>query len=491
MKTLNLRSTLARRTSAALLLLSITSLLTTAAVAAVASPSELLERGIYSEETKGDVDAAMKLYQQVIEEGKAGQAVAAQAQYRLGICYYKKKNYAEANAAFQKLIADYPDQKDLIALANKYLASAMPLLPAPWVDGEEMRLDIKFPTGYKLGTAVYRVRAGEAGGRKTWQFSTRLFAGTQQSSRVEAEAESLKPIHCWWKINLMGEVDVSYFPGYAELRRADAKEPKKVDLNGVVYDNEEAVQLIRRLPLASDYQTTLRIFTGLGGGNIISLGVKVVGEEKVETPAGTFDSYKVELSPVGQTFWWSTDEHHYLVKFEAGGVIAELSQVSQHKAGEPVQYRDAKYGFSLTAPADWVFFRADSMDEKDGERVLVLDPEAVATTVMNIGSRAVYGPKAGQSLREWAEKDVVGGEAVKTLKALKIRPESWKEQTAAGLPAMSVLGDLEEGKEKKVGYAVFMTGKVNSVVFTLIVPEKDFEVSRPEFEAIVDSYKDN
>ena len=73
----------------------------------------------------------MKLYQQVVAEAKTGQAVAAQAQYRLGVCYYKKKNFTAANAAFEKLVRDYPDQKDLIGLANKYLAGAMPLLPAP------------------------------------------------------------------------------------------------------------------------------------------------------------------------------------------------------------------------------------------------------------------------------------------------------------------------------------------------------------------------
>src|ERR1051326_9615467 len=37
---------------------------------AAASPSELLERGIYSQETKGDLDAAIALYRQVVREGK-------------------------------------------------------------------------------------------------------------------------------------------------------------------------------------------------------------------------------------------------------------------------------------------------------------------------------------------------------------------------------------------------------------------------------------
>ena len=168
----------------------------------------------------------------------------------MGVCYYKKKNYGEANAAFEKLLKDYPDQKDLIALANKYLADAMPLMPAPWVDGEELQLDIKFSTGYKIGSACYRVYAGETNGQKTWRLSSHLYAVTQQSSRVEVQADSFKPIHCHWKIGVIGEVDVTYFPGYAEMKMAGKDDVTKFDLTGVVYDNEEAVQLMRRLPLA-------------------------------------------------------------------------------------------------------------------------------------------------------------------------------------------------------------------------------------------------
>src|SRR5437764_747232 len=81
-------------------LLTVTGLLHTARAAEPVPASELLEKGVYSEETKGDLEAALQLYQQVIEQGKATQAVAAQAQYRLGVCYYKKKDYGKANAAF-------------------------------------------------------------------------------------------------------------------------------------------------------------------------------------------------------------------------------------------------------------------------------------------------------------------------------------------------------------------------------------------------------
>ena len=62
--------------------------------------------------------------------------------------------------------------------------------------------------------------------------------------------------------------------------------------------------------------------------------------------------------------------------------------------------------------------------------------------------------------------------------------------TVAGSPALSVVGDFEEGKEKKIGYSVFTLGNSNAAVFTLYAPAKDFEACKPEFEAIVESYKE-
>jgi Tetratricopeptide repeat/Protein of unknown function (DUF3108) len=485
-----LSSVRARRTGAALFLLAVTSLLTTAQLAAAASPSELLEQGIYSEETKGDVDAALKLYQQVVTEAKTGQAVAAQAQYRLGVCFYKKKNYAEAISAFEKLVRDYPDQKDLLRLANKYLVGAIPLMPAPWVDGEEMQLDIKFPTGYKIGTACYRVHAAEANGQKIWRLSSHLWAVTQQSSRVEVEADSFKPIHCRWKIGVIGEADVTYSGSLAKLKTTGKDEAREIELSGVVYDNEEVIQLMRRLPLASDYKTTLRIFTGLGGGNTIHLEAKVTGQEKVEVPVGSFDCYKVELSTVRQSMWYSTDAHHYLVKFEAGGVIAELAAVTQRKAGEPLQYRDPAVGFSLAAPADWMFHRADATDNKDKARVVALDPYGIGTSIVSVGSRKALWPEAQTSLRAWADKEIADGEGSKVMKGLQIRPESWKDRTVAGKPGLSFIGDFVEGSEKKIGYSVFTFGDSNAATFVLLCGAKDFEAFQPQFDAVVDSYKE-
>ena len=111
------------RAKTILLLLSTATLLAAAPAARAESASDLMEQGIYSEETKGDLDSAVQLYKRVIAQARTDQALAAQAQYHLGLCYYKQQNYTDANTAFETLVKDYPDQKDMVALARKYLAA--------------------------------------------------------------------------------------------------------------------------------------------------------------------------------------------------------------------------------------------------------------------------------------------------------------------------------------------------------------------------------
>ena len=54
------------------------------------SASTLLQEGIFTEETVGDLDAAIKIYEKIVDDDKANRAYAAQAQYRVGRCYLKQ-----------------------------------------------------------------------------------------------------------------------------------------------------------------------------------------------------------------------------------------------------------------------------------------------------------------------------------------------------------------------------------------------------------------
>jgi hypothetical protein len=470
------------KTAAALL--STITLLGCAPSAFAASPSETLEKGVYSEETKGDLDEAVKLYEQVISEAKGSQTVAAQAQYRLGVCYYKKKNFAEATAAFEKLVKDFPDQKDLIAKANEYLATSSALMPAPWVDGEELHADIKLAGGLKVGTVCYSVSSGETNGQKIWRITSRMGAGMQSVSRVEVEADSFKPIHSRWKHMLLGDVDTTYGAAKAELRTAGKDGVKTIDLNGPVLDNEAYIEWMRRLPLADGYQNSARVLSSLAG-SLVTVKTTVSGPEKLDVPAGSFDCYKVELN-INQTFWISADAHRYIVKFEAGGAIAELATISQHKAGAPVTYQDATEKFTLSAPEGWIF---DRTDPPGGSvySVSFLDPEAIAVSGVEVKPTAKMAVDKRKSLRALAESEAQ--EAASAYKDFTVRADSWAERTVGGQAAVSFIADYTSGKDKNVAYGIFTMSGSKAYIFETMLAAKDFESFKPQFDAIVDSYK--
>jgi len=447
--------------------------------------SDILEKAIYSEESQGDIDGAMKLYQQVVSEGKKGQAAGAQAQYRLGVCFYKKKDYDQANAAFEKVVKDFPEQKELVALAQDYLAGAVALTAAPWADGEEMRLDLKFPSGFRIGVASYTVASGETNGHKIWRFGSRMMAGVQQFSRVEADYDSLKPLHSRWKHVLIADAEAVYSPGRAEVKLLTKDTIKTVDLQGVIYDNEEATQLFRRLPLATNYSGTLRFLSTLSGGNIIPVKIDVPTIEKVQVPAGTFECFKLDLS-IRQTFWYSTDPHRYLVKFEAGGVIAELSGIGEFKPDAPTAYRDPSYKFGVTLPPTWTSYRRDPDEEKQPTTVFLLDPDAAALTVVQAQKREWFKPETKESITAWAKAELV--DAAKELKDFKAREE--KEMVVGGHPALAVIGDFMDGKDKSAAYRVFLFSGDNAFQISGRTTADNFESWKAQVDTIVQSFKD-
>jgi tetratricopeptide (TPR) repeat protein len=90
------------------------------------SPAVLLEKGIFTEETLGDLDEAIGIYRQIIEDAKTVKQYAAQAQLRLGMCYLKKGDRPAAVKEFRSLLAAYPREKRLVGLAKAELAKLTP-----------------------------------------------------------------------------------------------------------------------------------------------------------------------------------------------------------------------------------------------------------------------------------------------------------------------------------------------------------------------------
>ncbi len=93
------------------------------------SATVLLERAVYAEETVGDLDQAIDLYQQAIEKAEENRAVLAQAHYRLASCYLKKGMRGQAADELEKVVGRYPDQEQIARRARDMLDDLV--LPDP------------------------------------------------------------------------------------------------------------------------------------------------------------------------------------------------------------------------------------------------------------------------------------------------------------------------------------------------------------------------
>ncbi|MCK4885868.1 MAG: right-handed parallel beta-helix repeat-containing protein [Planctomycetes bacterium] len=80
-----------------------------------------LHEAIYAEETEGDLDKAIDLYQQVITQASKIERIAAKASYKLGMCYLKKDDKASAAKYFQAVVEKYPSQRAYINKAKEQL----------------------------------------------------------------------------------------------------------------------------------------------------------------------------------------------------------------------------------------------------------------------------------------------------------------------------------------------------------------------------------
>src|SRR5947208_6309622 len=88
------------------------------------NPREVFERARMLDESNQNLTEAIKLYGQVVSQANEQRALAARAQFRIGILYERLGRKAEAQRAFQVLVNQYADQSDLAQRARAKLPAA-------------------------------------------------------------------------------------------------------------------------------------------------------------------------------------------------------------------------------------------------------------------------------------------------------------------------------------------------------------------------------
>jgi hypothetical protein len=453
--------------------------------------SELLQKGIYMQETVGDLDGAMKVYRQVVDLTKDSRANAAQAFYRLGVCQQKKGQMADASKTFHQLIQQYPEQTELVASARLALGSELELLPAPWVDGEVTELSVKIGPGKPVGIRRFSIQTSK-NNPGNWDIEDRFIRPCCVSlTRTEVDKETMKPVSSLFKqTNLGQDTEISYQPGEAVFKAA-GKEPQHLVLKGQEWDNDEAWAMARRLPLAPGYNTTFSVVTG--GGGVGKGTLSVSGIEEVETPAGKFSCYKVHLGgALNETLWYSTDGTRYLVKAGWGQASAELKSLPAAYEPAPSTYSNEELGFSFSVPAGWIVEPSELLSSraKDtcGIQLVKLDSPARVTLVVKVRNGPVQTAEAlraeEQKTEQKKEKD--GGDDVG-----KIRPDSWQTRTIDGRPALTWIEDYVNPVTsiRTTNYHLRIKSHNLNARVILKADPKEFEALRASFDPILDTLK--
>ena len=83
--------------------------------------SDVFYKAVHLQDVKGDLEAAIPLFERVVAESK-DPSLAAKAQLRIGMCY-EKLGLTRAQQAYQRVIDRYPGQSQEVALARARLAA--------------------------------------------------------------------------------------------------------------------------------------------------------------------------------------------------------------------------------------------------------------------------------------------------------------------------------------------------------------------------------
>ncbi|MEE8604975.1 MAG: tetratricopeptide repeat protein, partial [Candidatus Aminicenantaceae bacterium] len=83
----------------------------------------LFEKAKYTMETRGDLKGAIELFKKIIKKYPNERGHAAKSQYYIGLCFEKlgQTQSEQAQEAYQKVVANYPEQKETVYMAREKL----------------------------------------------------------------------------------------------------------------------------------------------------------------------------------------------------------------------------------------------------------------------------------------------------------------------------------------------------------------------------------
>ncbi|MDQ8204929.1 hypothetical protein [Pelagicoccus sp. SDUM812003] len=451
--------------------------------------SDQLEKAVYLQEGEADLDAAALVFEGILAETELLDSLAAEAHFRLASIYLEQGKESLAFKLLGELVERYPEEAPWFTEAKALLPKDFDPTITPWEDGERTWYDWVLPTGNVIGHSFSTIFRYDWEGRELWRKETRYLLNGNRCTVVEFEPETFKTLYSHMSLKEMGRVRAWYAEDglSAKVQYAKSGQERSFNFNERVYDNEQAYELMRQLPLEPGYTMTKKIFVSFSGVPV-DVTFKVESISEMDTVLGKVECYDVLIKIVGQEqhAFFTADDRRLLVKTISGGIESVLRKVETIDYDGTIEYRNEAHDYAITLPASWGAVPQDESNSADKQRVWLAEPTV----------RGVYN-LTSLANSEWIEEEALTLDSLKNKAIEKVTSsakggldETWTKELRLGELsgiALRTQPDDESGDEQRA-YLYALLGNDRHYLWEARIPASDEPEMLPVFEGIMNSF---
>ena len=221
----------------------------------------------------------------------------------------------------------------LAACAEDNIKATDIVTQIPWPDEERATYRVLDDEGVEVGELLMTVEPFEDDVYLLKQFFSFPEAEFTNSAEVTVSRNDLQPVRTAYTIDgpegvafctaVYDGSDVTVFNEREDGERTDA-----LDVPNVAYDSWSDLFIWRTIDFSQGFDIEYADIVACQAPappQRLAVKLAVSGEERIEVPAGSFDTWRVEINAGrDQKAWFTTDDAHILVRYDNGDQIFEL-----------------------------------------------------------------------------------------------------------------------------------------------------------------------
>lgn len=311
--------------------------------------SSYFERAAYLEQTMGDMDAAIEVYKEIIQNQSFSKRDQAKALLLAAKIQKKNGNELIYNTLLTRLIEDHPTQNDLVREAKQLRGDGNlihQLKAIPWGNHETLHY-LEMGKGKRglMTIAISKTQNGD------WVLLEQRHGALYPSTeRAYLKGETFTPVTGRFRSLDYGNYQSEFKDQTILVESVDGRK-MTFNMNEPTYLELQAMFITRRMPFAKDLLIDVPVYSHPMLMKFDLRGT-ITGRETITVAAGTFDCWVME-SPMPFKIWIHAESPYQMVKYDIPEMKGELLKVSERNLTEGTTYTNEELGYQLELPAEW------------------------------------------------------------------------------------------------------------------------------------------